>query len=344
MNLPDYEFLSAPLWLITVLHLVTLTLHFVAMNFLFGGVIMVLYAGARRRWDDPTLKKFGNLLPSAMAATVTLGVAPLLFVQLVYHRQVYGAAIVSGWWWLGVIGVAIVVYYALYRSALKSERTGTISLPALGLALLGLLYISVTYSSVFSMAERPEQIHALYQQDQMGLTLNPALGDYAMRWLHMMLGAVTVGGFFVGWIGRDRPEVYALGKRVFLWGMILASVAGVAYLMTLRPILLNLMRHPAMGVLTVGILLAAGALHFFFTKKFAVSGSLLLVSMLTMVYARHTVRLLKLAGQFDPTVWRVAPQWSVFGLFLVCFVVMLGVVGYMLKLFFRPNHSGVSVR
>ena len=85
MNLPDYEFLSAPLWLITVLHILTLTLHFVAMNFLVGGVIMVLYAATRKRWDDPTLKKFGKMFPAAMAATVTLGVAPLLFVQMVYQ-------------------------------------------------------------------------------------------------------------------------------------------------------------------------------------------------------------------------------------------------------------------
>jgi hypothetical protein len=46
------------------------------------------------------------------------------------------------------------------------------------------------------------------------------------------------------------------------------------------------------------------------------------------------VRLLKLAGQFDPGSWRVAPQWSVFVLFLICFVVMLAVVGYMLRLVF----------
>ena len=37
--LPDYQFLPAPLWLITVLHILTLTLHFAAMNFLLGGLI-----------------------------------------------------------------------------------------------------------------------------------------------------------------------------------------------------------------------------------------------------------------------------------------------------------------
>ena len=131
MNLPHYEFLSAPLWLLTALHLLTLTLHFVAMNFLLGGVLIVLHAGIRKRWDDPTLLDFVRMFPSAMAATVTLGVAPLLFLQLVFHRQVYSAAIVSGWFWLGVVAAAIVAYYALYRASWKAEKSGQVSRPAL---------------------------------------------------------------------------------------------------------------------------------------------------------------------------------------------------------------------
>jgi hypothetical protein len=339
MNLPNYEFLSAPLWLITVLHLLTLTLHFVAMNFLFGGVIIVLHAAIRKRWDDPTLLKFVRLFPAAMAATVTLGVAPLLFVQLVYHRQIYSAAIISGWFWLNVITAVIIAYYALYRAALKGEKSGKLSRPSLLLALLGLIYVSLVYSSVFSMAERPKLIHNLYALDQAGLIGNPLLGDYVLRWLHMVLGAVTVGGFFVGMLGRNEPATYQTGKQYFVVGMVLASLVGMAYLMSLLPILSAFMHSPAIWALTLAVLLSLGSLHFFFKKNFCVSGTMLFVSLLGMVYARHAVRLLKLAGQFDPSVWRVAPQWGPFLMFLICFVVALAVVAYMLRLFFR-NSTG----
>ena len=339
MNLPNYEFLSAPLWLVTVLHVLTLTLHFVAMNFLLGGVIIVLHAGIRKRWDDPTLLRFARLFPAAMAATITLGVAPLLFVQLVYPRQIYSAAIVSGWFWLNVITAVIIAYYALYRAAFKGERSGKVSLPALVLALLGLLYVSVVYSSVFSMAERPKLIHSLYSGDQSGLIFNPIANDYVLRWLHMILGAVTVGGFFVGMLGRNQPATYQIGKLYFVIGMALASLAGMAYLLSLLPILPAFMETPAIWALTVAILLSLGALHFFFKRNFCVSGTMLFVSMLGMVYARHVVRLLKLSGQFDPTVWRVAPQWGPFVMFLICFVLALAVLVYMLRLFFAPTKS-----
>jgi hypothetical protein len=339
MNLPNYEFLSAPLWLVTILHLVTLTLHFAAMNFLFGGLIIVIHAGLRKRWDDPTLLKFVRLFPAAMAATVTLGVAPLLFLQMTYPRQVYAAAIVSGWFWLGVIGAVIVAYYASYWSALRGERTGKVCLSGLLLALAGVVYVSFVYSSVFSMAERPALIQQLYAQDQSGGVFNPATGDYALRWLHMVLGAVTVGGFFVGMLGRNEPVAYKTGKAYFVGGMALASVAGIAYLMSLQPILARLMQTRASWVLLVAILLSLGSLHFFFKKNFCVSGTMLFVSMLGMVYTRHIVRLLRLGDQFRPDAYRIAPQWGPFALFLVCFVIMLALVAYMLRLFFGAKRA-----
>jgi hypothetical protein len=207
------------------------------------------------------------------------------------------------------------------------------------LALLGLLYVSLVYSAVFSMAEQPKLIHNLYMLDQSGSAWNPLLGDYLLRWLHMILGAVTVGGFFVGMIGRDEPATFQTGKQYFVVGMVLASLAGMAYLMSLLPILAALMRSPAIWALTVAVLLSLGSLHFFFKKNFCVSGTMLFVSMLGMVYARHAVRLLKLAGQFDPAVWRVAPQWGPFAMFLICFMIMLAVVVYMLRLFFGANKT-----
>ena len=95
MKPTSYEFLPAPLWLITLLHLVTLTLHFVAMGALFGGLGALLLTRVDAKWSRPAVASMVKLLPTLLALTVTLGVAPLLFLQLVYHRQVYAAAIVS---------------------------------------------------------------------------------------------------------------------------------------------------------------------------------------------------------------------------------------------------------
>ena len=338
MNLPDYNFISAPLWLLTTLHLLTLALHLFAMNLLLGGVLITLYAALKKQWDHPVAQKFVRLFPVAMAATVTLGVAPLLFLQVVYPRQVYSASIVSGWFWLMIFVAVIVAYYALYRASFGGETSGRVHKATLVLGLLGLAYVSLVYSSVFSLAERPEVIGKLYAQDQSGLVLNPP-GDYILRWLHMILGAVTVGGFFVGLIGRNQPEAYATGKAFFLWGMVAAALAGMAYLLSLLDYLRAFMHTPAIWTLTVAVLLSLGSLHFFFKKNFWPAGLTLFLSVLGMVYARHTMRLLKLQGQFDPASWPVAPQWSPFIMFLLCFLIALAALAYMLRLAFTNNKS-----
>ncbi|MCP4685604.1 MAG: hypothetical protein GY867_09175 [bacterium] len=172
MQLPDYNFLSAPLWLVTALHIVTLTLHFLAMDFVVGGLIAVLWGGFTDRWNNPVVQKFIKLFPSALAATVTFGVAPLLLAQLVYHRQVYSASIVSGWFWLLIVPAVIIGYYFLYGPSFgkgSGSRKGTYLL----LAMLTFVYVSLVYSSVFSLAENPDQYKALYAGNQSGWVLNP---------------------------------------------------------------------------------------------------------------------------------------------------------------------------
>jgi MFS family permease len=332
MNTPGYNFIPAPLWLITTLHVVTLTLHFVAMNFLFGGLIVLVFGRLDDKWNNRVVRRYVGLLPTAMAATVTLGVAPLLFLQLAYHRQAYAAAIVSGWWWLLIIGAVMIAYYCLYGAAF-AKKPGRIPI-LLALAVVLLAYVSFVYSTVFSMAERPDLYHALYAANASGRAVNPEIGVWGFRWLHMLAGAVTVGGFFVGLLGRKEDAVYRLGRGFFLWGMAASVVVGIAYLMTLGDVMLPLMRSAAMWLILVSLVLSLGSLHFYFRRRFLPAGAMLFVSLLSMVVVRHVLRLIVLEGNWEPASIPVKPQWSVFVIFLACFVGAIGVVIYMLKIFF----------
>ena len=334
MNLPSYFFLPAPLWLINVLHILTLSLHLVAMNFLFGGLTVLLFGKIDGRWSNPAVHTYVKLLPTAMAATVTLGVAPLLFLQIVYHRQVYSAAIVSGWYWLMIVPVVILAYYFLYGAAFsgKPEITNRRYLP---LVLPCLIYVSLVYSTVFSLAENPVLTRTAYAAGQGGWTVNPDIGNWIFRWLHMVTGAITVGAFFVGWVGRHDESAYRVAKQFFTAGMAAAAVLGFVYLFTLGDYLSPLMKTPAMWALTVGIVLSLGALHFFYKKRFVPTAIMLVASMIMMVYTRHHVRLLHLADQFEPKSLPVKAQWSIFLIFLALFVVAIGTVGYMLRLYLK---------
>ncbi len=340
MNLYEASFLPAPLWIITALHIVTLTLHFIAMNFLFGGTVVLLLAKIHNKWENSSVATFVKLLPTAMGTTVTLGVAPLLFVQLVYGNMIYSASIVSGWYWLMISFVAIFSYYLLYAGSFTktTKRKGTY----LALSLIGFIYISLVYSSVFSLAEFPAQYHALYSNNQTGLAFNSDIGTWGFRWLHIVLGATTVGAWFVGLVGRNDDKVFTEAKKFFLWGMVATMIVGFVYMMTLGEHMLPFMRSAGIWAVTVGLILSLGSLHFFFKKRFLFSGIMIDISILCMVITRHVVRLLRLDGIYNPTTLPVDPQWSVFFIFLISFVLMIAVVWYMLRLFFKDTSKSAT--
>jgi hypothetical protein len=329
--------MNFPLWAIEALHICTLTLHFVAMNFLVGGLIVILFGKYTDRWNNPVVIKFVKLFPAALAATVLFGVAPLLIIQLVFGDQIYSASIANGrlWWW---IAPSVIIGYLFLQAAVVTKaKQGATSRKGifLSLALLCFVYVSYVYSSVLSLAEQPDLYAELYAQTQSSLVLNPDVGSYLVRWLHMLLGAVTVGGYFVGLLGRDNERAFALGRAFFLYGMIAASLFGVIYLMTLGDYMKPFMRSSAIWWLTGSVILSFVSLHLFFTKKIFASGGALLFSLWGMVVIRHEVRLLRLADSFTPDSSSVHFQWWPLMVVLLSLAVATAVVWYMVKLFLR---------
>ncbi len=339
MNLPSYEFLSAPLWLITLLHVVTLTLHFVAMGALFGGLGALLLLRVPGKWTHPRVAALVRLLPTLMALTVTLGVAPLLFLQLVYHRQVYSAAIVSAWFWLDVVGAVIVAYYLLYAVTLGRGKGGAPAVGKLATAFFLLLYVSLVLSSVFTLAETPTTLAAAWADDASGLVLNPDFGRWVPRWLHLVAGALGLGSFVLAVFVRDDAELSAAARTSTLWAMIAAILLGVGALAGLGEHLVPYMRSAAVWWMLGSLLCALGALHFLFRKRLQAAGALLFVSLVAMVMQRQVARLVALGDGFDPGAVAVRPQWGVFALFLLCFLAMLAVIAWMLRLYFAPPNT-----
>jgi len=333
--LPNYHFLPAPLWIITALHVFTLTLHFAAMNFMFGGIAVLLMARVSQKWRNPEVVRYVKFLPLAMAATVTLGVAPLLFVQLTYPGAMYAASITSGWFWLMIVAAVIIAYSLLYATSYSiDERPGRARI-LLTLAIVAMVYVSAVYSSVFSMAERPALIARLYAGSPHGLLLNTHVGTWLFRWLHMVTGAMMVGAYFVAAVARGNDELYAAARKIFLASAIAAMVMGFAYLMSLSAYIQPIMKSSAIWFLTVSVVLALGAMHLFLKGRLALSGTLIFVSLLGMVALRQEVRALILPESASPANIPVQPQWDIFGIFLVLFGVSVALIVWMIRMFLR---------
>jgi hypothetical protein len=119
--------------------------------------------------------------------------------------------------------------------------------------------------------------------------------------------------------------------------MVAAMLTGLVYLFSLGDYIVPLMRSVGIWILMIAIILCIGSLHCFFKKKFVPAGLMVFLSLLGMVATRHVLRLIVLEGHFDPATIPVRPQWSVFIVFLVFFLIAIGLVWYMLKLYFTDR-------
>ena len=172
--------LPAPVGLLWVLLQLTFTLHLVAMNVVLGGSILALHWRFSRRAEGAPHRAalvafFARALPVAVAATVTLGVAPLLFVQVLYGRLFFTSSILMAWFWLAVIPLVILAYYGAYLLAFRGEASpGRSRALAAGVtalfAAVGFLYVSNV-----TRALRPGTFLDAYHASGRGVVLN--LGD-----------------------------------------------------------------------------------------------------------------------------------------------------------------------
>src|SRR5512135_1608204 len=121
--------LPAPVWLVKVLHHLTLTLHFGFLGLLWGGLVLGLLWNllGRLRRDPVAIDASGAVfsrLPIVTMFVINLGIPPLLFVQLLYGRIFYTSAILVGLAWLGVVFAVMAAYFLLYGASSAAARKG----------------------------------------------------------------------------------------------------------------------------------------------------------------------------------------------------------------------------
>ena len=354
-TIPDPDPLAqpAPGWLAWSLLLLTFFLHLLPMNLILGGSILAAVSWARgRKGDRPhhaeLARWFAKAAPSAVAAAVTLGVAPLLFLQVLYGRLFFVSSILMGWFWLSVILLVILAYYGCYALAFRGEGLGATQrwvrwlVPVL-FAAVAFLYVNNT-----SLSLRPDVFQDRFLADARGLHLNWDDPTLFPRYLHMLLGAAAVAGMAVAVLGLARrgrdPEFGRWAVRHGnLWFSVstgLNLVAGVLWLVTLpRETMLRFMGQGAAATIAfvLGLLFALGALAMGLLAipsaepRGLVRGAAasLLLTLVSMVVMRDQVRAAALeAAGFQANPW-VAPQWGPIAIFALLLVAALVLVAWM---------------
>jgi hypothetical protein len=358
--------LPAPPALVWTLLQITFLLHVIAMNLVLGGSVLALRWRFSRRADDAALRArllaaFDGALPVAVAAAVTLGVAPLLFVQVLHGRVFFTSSILMGWLWLALVPLLALGYSGAYLRAFRADRLGSTGSWVAALVTVSFAAVAFLQVSNATRALRPETFAAIYQAEPRGLSLNLGDPSFWPRCLHLLLGAVAVAALAVALFGaarrRSDPELarWAVRHGTTLFAAVTAGnvFVGMLFLVSLpKPVLMRLVGGDpwSMALLAGGILFAvtvAGAAPLTLGAKrpFAASvvlAGLLLVTLVLMVLLRDDVRRLALrqAG-LEPSAW-VVPQWGPFAVFAVCLIGASAAIAWMARALARGRAADVG--
>ncbi len=346
---PDPMPLPAPVWLLRTLLLLTFFLHVMFMNCLFGGTTVALVCALRRKSSAFSARLAGDLaclLPSIFAFTITLGVAPLLFLQVMYGQFLYASSILIGVPWLAIIGIVILAYYGVYFFSMKIEHGVAPVVQALVLLLLA--SVAFIYSNNFTLMLSPERWLDLYHSDTGGWSLNWSEPSLLPRYLHFVLGALAISGLGLAVLGlRQKEDGYRgwlieQGTFLFTGATLVNFGAGFWFLAKLQ----GTARMAFVGgnglgtaLLGIGMLLPLAAVaHLVMAKssksakrQLVIGVSCGLLTVAVMIAMRDLLRNFALAPYFSPNQLAVAPQWSIIGLFVLLFIGGLGTLYYMLR-------------
>ncbi|SKA91763.1 hypothetical protein SAMN02745704_02367 [Paucidesulfovibrio gracilis DSM 16080] len=321
-----------------VLLVVTFVAHILFMNVVVGGAVISLVGHARN--TEPLSRSLSKKLPTILALTINMGVAPLLFLQTVYGQFDYTSSVLMAGYWLAVIGLLLAAYYGLYIYNLKFDGLGGLRTPLLLLTLGMMLWIGFMFSNNVTLMLRPEKWFDYFKTGGAGF-LN--LDDPVLypRYLHFMVASLAVGGLFVALRAHFKKDAERL-KTGMLWFMratVVNLAVGVWFLMALPgEIMMLFMGGDALatGVLALGILGAAALVWTGLTRRPVLAAVLTVVTVLLMAVARHIVRTAYLAPWFDSSQLPITGEYSTLLLFLFFLAVGLPCVVWMVRIYVKP--------
>ena len=347
---PIPDAIPAPAWLFWLLGIVMFTLHILVINTLLGSSIIMLAGRLFGKKSDTPNTLASNVPIKTMALFafgINLGVAALLFLQVLYGHFMYTSSVLMAVYWILVIPLLILAYYGGYiyiRSA-----SPTVSVVALAISTAILLYIAFAFVNNMTLMLMPEKWTA-YFDNRGGTILNTSDPIFWPRYLHFLVASVAVGGLFLALLQAHRAKKGAEGAdekskkalKIFAWATCVQVLVGLWFLIALpRDIMMSFMGGNLVHtiILALGVLLALGAIYMAFRGKLKATLYHLLAIILLMVINRANLRSLYLRDVFSFESLQLNPQYGVLALFLLVFVIGLGAIYYMVRIVTRPQHG-----
>ena len=229
-----------------VLYIVTLIIHVVFMNYVLAGswYLVSISLFERRTADQLPSLVAGTLrewLPFMLSAAITAGIAPLLFVQILYKRNFYTANLLLFHRWMAILPVLIVAFYLLYIWKAKRVQAWPrlITFPLGLLTFSGFAFIAWSWTENHLLSINPGAWAEHYADGDMMYRSREVLPRLAVWFAGSFPTLALVLGWQLWYLQRDVPDEETVGRHrmslLALSGLITAAIAVALYGVALPP-------------------------------------------------------------------------------------------------------------
>ena len=346
-----------------VLGVITFALHMAAVQVMLGAAALTLRGAfaTDTRWRRLAAAML-TTAKIAVSVAIVLGVAPLLFVQVVYDPFWYTSNVLSAWWVIGFIALLIAGYIAMYvfywqnhDMVAQGGRGGVWMVLSIALLLgVGFIVHSLTNQMLF-----PEHWMAWYAPHGVvnpdGHRLHhwnlprflffialsaPVTGAWVYAYRRYLQGAREADRGYLEWL---RP----LAQRLMVVGGAVSVAIGALWMLTLpekmawfaTSVWMLLALLALLAVVLLPLWLGPRLDHGVWGYGMFGAGA---VALIVVGAAREMLRFVTLLGShgYDAMNYRVNMDWYSTGLFFATFGVVGGVtLAYLLTVAWQAGQT-----
>jgi hypothetical protein len=342
-----------------ILLVLTFSLHIIFVNFVIGGSFMTVYSYFRPgKYYRALSKAFAKATTINLSLAIVLGVAPLLFMQVIYDPFWYTSNVLSASWMISILFVLMAAFSFAYLFYLKFNK-GKRHIAIWGiLAFLLVILAAVIMHAVSYQALLPEKWLAWYMNNNRTDLYGAQLHAFQLpRFLHFIIASFALTGVFMMlyswyfWKREDMDRAYLAwvgktGAGMAVYFTVLQMAVGVWWLLSLPATFhfytnyMFLTGVPFAIVLLLVLIKAQSD-----PRKYALPvAAIMMITVLAMSSLREVLRMLY-AGKYNYSVYsyKLNLSYGSTALFLVSFVMGIIIVGYMITVVFKMGRSSKPI-
>lgn len=341
--IPDPDTLPvSSVWFKFLLYL-TYYLHLIGVGIMLGlsfsVVIGYFKSKTSPRWKMIT-DRLNKILPFSIAFAINLGVAPLLFAQVLYGNFFYPSTIFMGIFWISLILLLIIGYYAAYWIKFRTGKN-LIQGKILSLTTFSiLLWTGFMLVNVNTLMLTPQRWKSYYNHLS-GLFLNVGESTLFPRYIFYVFLLFSIGGVFIMLFYKIRSGLKEakdggnFGSSLALYSLLTVLPLYLIYLFFLpenirAPFTTGDSLWTSMNLIfIIGLGLTA---FFSYRKKSYFAGGIHILNLIVFVFIRNHIRILYLENYTKKLpVLSSNTQYGVMLLFFVFLIAGSVAVFWMLR-------------